>query len=226
MGAEDLQKIAVKLFVENPAAVRLREIVPVFHRWIQKGSVDGMLIDVADYGHLPDGPGVVLVGHEGDYSMDAMEGPLGLLYTRRQPLPGPLPDRVRSCLKAALRACAALEGDPLFEGTFRFRTGEALFLANDRLLAPNTEEAFAALRPGLESAFGALWGGRVELARDATDPRRRLAVQVKGAEAAGDAASLLARLEAQGPRPRFIQGWGSPAGTRSSTAARGVGRGP
>jgi hypothetical protein len=190
--ATDLRKIAVKFFLENPAALRLHEIVPVFHRWIQTHAVEGMLIDVADYGHLPLGPGVVLVGFEGDYSLDSMEGPPGLLYSRKQPLPGPFADRLKACLKAVLGACAALEGDPAFEGMLRFRTGEALFLANDRLAAPNTEESYSALRPGLEAAFGALWGGPVELRRDPSDPRRRLAVSARGASAG--LASLLARL--------------------------------
>jgi len=79
----ELQKVVVKFFAADPASVKLDEFIPVFHRWIQKHAVDGMLIDVADYGHLPQGPGVVLVAHEADYFMDTMEGPLGLLYNRK-----------------------------------------------------------------------------------------------------------------------------------------------
>ena len=46
----------------------------MFHRWIQTRAVDGLLIDVADYTHLKDGPQVLLAGHEGNYSMPIMLG--------------------------------------------------------------------------------------------------------------------------------------------------------
>jgi hypothetical protein len=189
----DLQKFGLKFFLRNPEAVRPREVVPVFHRWIQTRGVEGLLIDVADYSHLANGPGVTLVGHEGDYYLDSMEGPLGLLYLRKAPLPGRLEERLRAGLRTALTACAKLEGEPEFEGALRFKGGEVLFLSNDRLAGPNTEEAFAALKPDLSAAFSKLYGGPVELRRDASDPRRRLSVTVAG-DPAADVAALLSRL--------------------------------
>ena len=177
VAAAELQKFAVKFFVRSADGIELETFVPIFHRWIQKRRVPGILIDVADYAHLPNGPGVVLVGHEADFFMDSMEGPLGLLYNRKLPLEGPFAERLRAALKIALGACAALETEPEFEGMLKFKRGEALFLANDRLAAPNTEESFAALRPDLESVFGEVLGGKVALLRDAADPRRRLAIR-------------------------------------------------
>ena len=173
MSPADLQRFAVKIYAERP--VEIGSFIPVFHRWIRDHAVEGTLIDVADYGHLPEGPGVVLVGHEADYYMDSMEGPLGLLYSRKQPTPGALPARVEAALRAALAACSRLEEE--FEGRLAFRKGEALFLSNDRLLAPNDEAAFAALRPALESAASAVFG-RASLLREPGDPRRRLAVRL------------------------------------------------
>jgi hypothetical protein len=167
-----LHRFAIKVFVEDPASVALEAFVPVFHRWIQEHRVPGILVDVADYGHLPRSPGVVLVSHEANFSMDATEGPLGLLYTRKTPIEGALADRLKAALQAGLDACAKLEAEPDFGGRLRFRRNEVLFLSNDRLAAPNTEEAFEAIRPALASAFGTS-----TLSRDGSDPRRRLAVR-------------------------------------------------
>jgi hypothetical protein len=169
--------MAVKVFVADPSAVVLETFVPVFHRWIQEHRVPGILVDVADYGHLPRSPGVVLVSHEANVAMDATEGPPGLLYTQKTALEGAFADRIKAVLKSALDACAKLEEEPEFKGALKFRRDEVLFLSNDRLAAPNTEEAFAALRPALASAFGTS-----KLSRDASDPRRRLAVQVSGVQ--------------------------------------------
>jgi hypothetical protein len=189
----DSHKLAVKLFARDPGAVALDAFIPVFHRWIQERRVEGILVDVADYTHLHDGPGVVLVGHEADYSMDRSEGPLGLLYSRKQSLPGAPAERIRAAFLAALAGAAKLEAEPEFRGKLKFRAEEALVLSNDRLLAPNAEATFAAWRPHLLQAFGGVYrGARVELAREATDPRRRFAVRVRTPEPVG-ASDLIAR---------------------------------
>lgn len=172
----DLQKFAVKVFAES-ASVKLEEFIPVFHRWIQTRAVEGILIDVADYSHVKGGPGVMLVGHEGDFSMDAAEGPLGLLYSRKQPMAGTLAERVEKAARLLLEAAARLEQEPELKGRLKFRSGEALFVANDRLLAPNTDGAFAEVKPPLEAAGRKLFpDGRVH--RRVGDPRARLAARL------------------------------------------------
>jgi hypothetical protein len=190
----DLHKIAVKFFATEPPGVRLDEFIPVFHRWIQKHAVEGMLIDVADYGHLPQGPGVVLVGHEADYSMDGSEGPLGMLYSRKMPVQGRLSDRITGAFKAALGACVKLETEPEFQGRLKFKAGGALLIANDRLIAPNTDEAFEALRPDLAAALSKVFPANFDVARVSHDPRERLTIKVTSREPVTDVASLLARL--------------------------------
>jgi len=190
----DLYKIVVKYFAAEPGSVKPGEFIPVFHRWIQKHAVEGMLIDVADYGHLPGGPGVVLVAHEADYFVDTMEGPLGLLYNRKAPSQGRLSDRIASAFRAALGACVKLETEPEFQGRLKFRAGEALFLSNDRLNAPNTDEAFQALRSDLAAALAKVYPSNVEVRRVSDDPRARLTVQVNSREPVPDVTTLLARL--------------------------------
>jgi hypothetical protein len=55
-------RITLKYFVTDPTAVHLHAMIPLFHCWIQQSKVPGMLIDVADYSHMVDGPGVMLIG--------------------------------------------------------------------------------------------------------------------------------------------------------------------
>ena len=190
----DLHKFCVKFFAENPSAVEISSFIPVFHRWIQKQAVEGTLVDVADYGHLPQSPGVLLVAHEADYCMDSMEGPLGLLYNRKTSIGGRLSDRIADAFRSALGACVKLENEPEFQGRVRFRAGSPIFIANDRLHAPNTEEAFQGLRSDLAAALTKVYPANFELRRISTDPRARLTVQVTSLDPVRDVASLLARL--------------------------------
>src|SRR5205814_1119849 len=114
---------------------------------------DHLLIDVADYKHVPEGPGTVLVSHEANIYTDQGEGRLGLLYFRKQPFAGAatFAERLRATFRDALEACNLLEEEPALHGRVRFRTDELLFRVYDRLLAPNTDETFAEVKPELEA---------------------------------------------------------------------------
>ena len=64
------KRISVKLFTTDPEAeVDLHKYIRVFHEFIKEKKVEGLLIDVADYSHVPEGPGIVLIGHDVDYSL-------------------------------------------------------------------------------------------------------------------------------------------------------------
>ena len=179
-GVRGLQRMAVKLFAEPAPGLKLQDAIPVFHRWIRERVVGGVLVDVADYSHLPQSPGVVLVSHEADYALDAAEGPLGLLYIRKAAQPGELRARIAAAFRAAREACATLEAEPALGGRLKFRKADGLFIANDRLLAPNDAATWEALRPDVEAAAREVLGP-VSLALDASDPRRRLTAAVKPA---------------------------------------------
>jgi hypothetical protein len=155
-------KLCVKLFLEDPKALHGVAMVPVFQGWIQMHAVDDhLLIDVADYEHVPDGPGTVLVSHEANFSTDAAGGRPGLLYQRKQPIAGDGAARWTAVLRHALAAAARLETYP----GLKFRTDEILLRVADRLLAPNTPATFEAVRPALEEALGRVVGaGKFELA--------------------------------------------------------------
>ena len=171
----DVQHLNVKIFTDNPETVALEKFVGVFNGWIQNRAADELLIDVADYRHVPAGPGVVLVGHEANYSLDNVGNRLGLLYSRKARVDGPPRERLRQAVRAALVACDRLE----HEQGLKFEGGETQLILNDRLLAPNSPETFTALESELHAFFAVLYGGaEYALARN-SDPRERFTVSVK-----------------------------------------------
>src|SRR5689334_10419959 len=98
----EIQHINVKLFVQDPASVNLERLVPIFHRWIQDQAREEILIDVADYRHVPAGPGVLLIGHEANYSVDNTGLRLGVRYNRKAASSGSNQDRLKQATRAAL----------------------------------------------------------------------------------------------------------------------------
>ena len=150
----DSSKFAFKFFLEDPAALKPGEVVPVFHNFIQThGIPDHLLIDVADYEHVPNGPGTVLVSHEANIHLDLADGRPGLLYVRKQPLKGDLRERIRSALRYALEVALRLEQHPKLAGRVKLNTQELVFRINDRLHGPNKPETFDAIRPALEDVL-------------------------------------------------------------------------
>src|SRR3954453_6693965 len=122
----DSHKLVLKFFLDDPSSVAEASFVPVFHSFIQTPALpDHLLIDVADYQHVPDGPGTLLVAHEANFYMDhAVGGKLGLLYQRKQPFAGTgsFRQRLAHTFAATLRAAARLEDDLAFDGRLKFRT--------------------------------------------------------------------------------------------------------
>ena len=142
-----LQHVNVKLLVQNPEEARLEPLIPVFHSWIENQNGDELLIDVADYTHVPAGPGVVLIGHEGNYSVDNTGNRLGVRYNRKAACDGGNQDCLVQAARSALTACQRLEVEPRLGGKFRFNGQDIEIFINDRLVAPNnaaTREAFDA----------------------------------------------------------------------------------
>ena len=71
----DLHKFGIKFFANTGERFDILKLIPVYHRWIQHSALQGLLIDVADYSHVPAGPGVMLIAHEGNYALgDILRG--------------------------------------------------------------------------------------------------------------------------------------------------------
>ena len=178
------------------------DVIPVFHRWIQTQAVDGLLIDVADYSHMPTGPCVLLVAHEGHYVLDRAGGRLGLQYARRQPLEGPLSDRLTTLGRLLLRAGRLLETDTSLPGPVRFEGNEIECVANDRLLAPNRAETLTAFRPALEGLLTTLSAGAEWTLTREADSRDRFEV-LAHTPAAATLETIVERLDVNGTRSQL-----------------------
>tara|TARA_B100000686_G_scaffold287783_1_gene313482 strand:- start:471 stop:1058 length:588 start_codon:yes stop_codon:yes gene_type:complete len=75
-------RIKAKVFFQNQ--VDPESVIPVFNRWISDRTLeDHLMIDIADYRHVPNGPSVILVGHEADIVIDHGDGWPGLAYIRK-----------------------------------------------------------------------------------------------------------------------------------------------
>jgi hypothetical protein len=190
------KRLTVKFFFQEPVALEL--FIPVFHRWIQEKVVEGLLIDVADYKHIQDGPGVILLGDEVDYAIDLGKGQRGLLlrYKRRSPDKGSLPAQLSDALLLAARACRLLETDPALEGRVAFRTGEIEIAFQDRLAAPNTESTFGETLPEIKQVLEQVYPEReLELRLASEDPREAFTVHAQAPNAPG-LEPLIKNLEA------------------------------
>lgn len=155
---DDLYRFSLKLFVEPGLSLNGADCIPVFHHWIQTAALDRLLIDVADYTHLVGGPSALLVGHEGNLSIDHADGRSGVVCTsKRLAASGSLPARILGVADTLFVAAKLLESDATFEGRLRFVPNELQFQANDRLLAPPGDNSDAALKPPLQRVMETLY---------------------------------------------------------------------
>lgn len=175
--AIELQHLNIKLYLKDGYA-DLAAVIPVFHSWIQEQVFDELLIDVADYRHVHRGPGLMLIGHEADYSLDQTDGILGLRYNRKAPLAGSNLERLIQATRAALIAAQKLEGDPRLNGTLKSNGQDIQVAVNDRLLAPNNESTRQAVEPDIQSLAAKLFGHSGYSLSFNTDPRRLLSATV------------------------------------------------
>ena len=176
------QRIAIKFLVapDPTAAVTLVPVIGLFHRFIQEGSLPGLLLDVADYAHVPDGPGVVLIGHDVDYGIDLGGGKAGLLVVRKRFGEMDFSELLRDTLGRALAAAQAIEEAGATE--LRFASDSLTLHCFDRLATPNSDEAYAVLRGEVEPVAERLYGAsNYELDRvQAEDRREALSVSIRG----------------------------------------------
>ncbi len=174
----ELHKLGVKVFAEDADTLNLLDLIPVFHRWIQARSLDGMLIDVADYSHVHAGPGILLLAHEGNYGFDEAGHQRGMVYYSKQPIEGSLTERLIAVCQRTLHACRLLEQESTPQGV-NFLGNQLQLFANDRLLALNSDETYTVIEPALGELLDKLYPDMdYQLEREA-DPKERFAITVK-----------------------------------------------
>ncbi len=136
----ELQKFGIKLFFKPNGSYPSKDFIPVFHNWIQTNAVpEQMLIDVIDYSHIPDGPGIMLIAHEGHYSLDRENMQPGLLYLQKTKMEGDFQKRFESVFATSLQTANLLIKNEI-GSEVDFQSNSFRFIANDRLLAENNEE--------------------------------------------------------------------------------------
>ena len=190
----ELQHINLKFYIESSASLNLESFHGVFNKWIQKSLTNDLLVDVAEYLHVHNGPGILLIGHSANYSLDLTAGRLGFLYNRKEQVAGTNKQKLAQAAHAVLSAMRILEK----ENRVRFIGNEVQLIINDRLLTPNTAETFSELKSDLESFFGILFkGSNVTLIHSSlSEPRARFTLDVKSASAF-DTQSLLENISAE-----------------------------
>jgi hypothetical protein len=176
----DLNRFCVKFLVQPGSHLDEANLIPIFQDWIRLKRLQGTLLDVADYRHVPDGPGVMLITHEINYAMEHADGQFGLSAQRKLGEETTHKDRLVALARAAAAFGALLEADGRIQGQLSFNGSTFLYMANDRLRAPNTTEAFVALKPDLEAAASEVFGGQAAtVTRVENDPRDRLTVAIQ-----------------------------------------------
>ncbi len=173
-------RVCVKVYAtENKVEDDAELFVPIFHEWIRDGVLPLVMLDVADYAHAPDSPGIVLVCHEVSFSMDRSDGRFGLLAQRRTPVDGSPADAVAQTLGQTLQVAKRLQADPRVSRVLKLDTSTVRVEANDRLRLPNSDSGYEAFAPVVGEGVKMAVGAEATLSRVENDPRDRLAVEAR-----------------------------------------------
>jgi len=190
----ELQKIEIKFFAVEREPVPLAVFIDLFHGWIQ--ASDGVYHDVADYSHMHQGPGIVLVAPDFYVSVDETGGRRGFLFSQKAMLDGTNQERLAKVFQSALENCRRLQAEPALQRKIEFRFDEFEITLNDRLLAPNGEESYQAFKAEIEPFASRLFGGAPVSLQQESDARRRVHLRIQ-AMALADPAALLSHLAAR-----------------------------
>lgn len=183
--ARGLQKLDLKLYLTLGPGVHQDDVsdrlIAVFGRWrLEEGEE---LVDLQDYAHVPEGPGIVLVSKRWVFGIDWTDGEPGILLSTRRGLDGTLPERFTQAMRLLAGKAERLTKEGEFEEIVKPRCGELSIAVNDRLLFPNTDEADAVIRPAVEGLAERLHAGAPREIERVNEPRARLSYRIRAREA-------------------------------------------
>ena len=175
----DLQKFGIKLYLTTNVGCDSKDFIPVFHNWIQDKVIsDHILIDVADYSHIPDGPGVMLIAHEGHFSLDQENHQPGMMYMRKSELKGDFKERFIHVLTTVIQAANRLR-DNKINKEVDFIHNSFRFITNDRLYAENTIKNQNLYKEEIQKTLNDKYPKSKVDYEDMSDAQERLAFTVK-----------------------------------------------
>ena len=166
----DLQRVDVKLLLDTPQNPDLDPFLVIFDRWRKREDHASDWVDLADYAHMPTGPGILIAGKRDRFAINLNPPGPGLLTSVRTGLQGGLEDRFREAFRRARALTSAVLTEPEFPSAFQVIEHAWEVCVNDRLQFPNTDESDSVVRPALAAAVGV---EPSSLQRHA-DPRGRL----------------------------------------------------
>jgi hypothetical protein len=187
-----VQQLSIKVAAQEGArGFDPETLIAIFHRWISERRLPHwLLIDVADYRHVHEGPGVMIIAHQCHFGLDRGGGRLGLLFSRKRDEPGQAEEKLREALRDAFTVCCHLEAEQV---PLRFRSGDLEIRVMSRLWAPQGSASFLALKPAVEAVAAELYSGGVEL-RHLDDPAAPLGVHLTASGPAPALTDLVGRL--------------------------------
>ena len=118
----------------------------------------------ADYRHVPEGPGVMIVGNEGHEQWTPWAAELGIRYSRKRDQAGEPEPKLREAFARVLRAADGLEHEASL-GPAKLRTHRVLVQVVSRLEVGNDDAAHAALAPALTAFASELYGAEPKVVR-------------------------------------------------------------
>lgn len=193
---KDLQRIELKVLVDAEGELNLDPLLTIFDRWRQDSESPSDWVDLADYAHMPKGPGVMMAGKRENFALDLNDPGPGIFFSGKKDFSGSLEERFLEAFRRFLTLAAALVAEQEFPAEFRVRPGDWEVVVNDRLDFPNTDESDRAVRPGLEAALDKLFGRASYSIERESDPQRRLGYSVR-AQGAPTLSDLLARASGE-----------------------------
>ena len=177
----ELQHINVKLIFNESLEINLEPLISIFHDWISEQNSDDLLIDVADYRHVPDGPGIILIGHEANISLTENQRSIILCYNRKLATEGTDEERFRQAVRGALLACEKIEIDGRLTDKINFECQEIEILVNDRIFVSNQEKFYQMVDPKFKGLCKVIFGKNDYSVTHSEDPRKIYSIRLKTA---------------------------------------------
>ena len=174
----ETQCISFKLYMDQGEDLDPKTWFRVFNTWIPQPD-DDILVDVADYSHVQNGPVTILVGHKANYSLDNTGGQFGFLYTRKRDLEGSFAENLEATVTGALKAAARLDADPSLDGGIHFTGERTQVVLNDRLNAPNEEATEKDIKTDVDALLSRLYAGGSAKTRRNEDARQRFTLDIE-----------------------------------------------